>query len=342
MSAAPPTSTPPPGVQPIWGSYSASGQVVHASHTATAAAPAERPSSRRSLPGFGSEPLTPISQRLMHGVRLLSLLLILVLANSFVNSTEKNPLNPIAAAAERTQSQPGARFTMRAVYTGDVLPRPMVAHGRGAFNSQTGYSRAVLELNAPRVGRVKIETVSDGTSIFMRGTGISGELPGGKEWMQMQPFLGHSEQEAMIGGGGDADSALQMLSSVDGSFEEIGREEVHGVPTRRYRTSVELSGYAELLRNEGKDELAEQYEKYATLMPGPVTGEAWIDAKGLLRRNRMVMQLPSEPGRPGLTMDMRMDLFDFGAHPQIAPPDDSQAFDATPLLEDQLDKIATE
>lgn len=341
MSAAPPTSSPPPGVQPIWGSYSASGQVAPAS-PATAAAPSERPPSRPSLPGFGDEPLTPLSQRLMHGVKFLSLLLILVLANSFVNSSEENPLNPVAAAAERTQSQPGARFTMKAVYTGAVLPQPMVAHGRGAFNSQTGYSRAVLELNAPKVGQVRIETVSDGTSIFMRGTGISGELPGGKEWMQMQPFLGHSEQEAMIGGGGDADSALQMLSTVDGSFEEIGREKVHGVPTRRYRTSVELGGYAELLRNEGKNELAEQYEKYATLMPGPVIGEAWIDAQGLLRRNRMVMQLPSEPGQPGLTMDMRMDLFDFGTRPQIALPDDSQVFDATPLLEEHLDEIETE
>lgn len=342
MSATPPTSSPPPGAQPIWGSYSASGQVAPASRIATAAAPSERRSSRSPLPGFGDEPLTPLSRRLMHGVKLLSLLLLLVLANSFLNSTEKNPLNPIAAAAERTQSQPGARFTMKAIYKGKALPRPLVAHGSGAFNSQTGYSRAVLELDAGEVGQVRIETVSDATSMFMRGTGISGKLPGGKEWLGMRPFLGHSEQEAMLSGGGDADSALQMLSTVDGSFEEVGREKVHGVPTRRYRTSVELSGYAELLRDEGEDELAEQYEKYATLMPGPVIGEAWIDAKGLLRRHRMVMRLPTGPGRPSLTMDMRMDLFDFGARPKIALPDDSRVFDATHLLEEQLAEIETE
>ncbi|HEU5064193.1 MAG TPA: hypothetical protein VFT79_13735, partial [Solirubrobacterales bacterium] len=64
-----------------------------ASLTATAASPAEQPSPRLSLPGFGDEPLTPLSQRLMHGVKFLSLLLILVLANSFINSSEENPLN---------------------------------------------------------------------------------------------------------------------------------------------------------------------------------------------------------------------------------------------------------
>src|SRR5829696_115429 len=46
---------------------------------------------------------------------------------------------------------------------------------------------------------------------------------------------------------------------------------------RRYCTSISLNGYAELMRGEEKNELADHYEKLATLMPGPVVGEAWID-----------------------------------------------------------------
>jgi hypothetical protein len=292
------------------------------------------------LPGFDSEPLDPLSRRLMDGVKFLSLLLILVLVNSFLNSGAESRLefNPVAAAAERTQSQPGARFTMKAIYASPALPGPLIGNGSGSINSETGYSQAALKLDSPK-GPVQVETISDGTTVYMRGTGISDELPSGKEWMAMQPFLGHSEQEAMIGG--DVDSTLQMFTVVDGSVREMGREKVRGVPTRRYRTSVSLSGYAELLRSEGKDDLADHYEKLATLMPEPVVGEAWIDDKEIVRRSRVIMDLPSESGQPEMTMDMRMDLFDFGARPQIQLPDPSQVFDATPYLEEQFDSIET-
>lgn len=289
----------------------------------------------------GGDQLDPLSQRLMQGVKFLSLLLVLVLANSFLNDSggERLELNPVAAAAERTQSEPGARFSMKAIYSSPALPQTMVAHGAGSIDSQTGRSRAVLELDSPE-GPVQIETVSDGTTMYMRGTGISGELPDGKEWLAMQPFSGHSEQEAMVGSG-DPDSALQMLTAVNGSFRELGRETVRGASTRRYRSSVSLSGYAALLRDEGKDELAEHYEKIATLMPGPVVGEAWIDDEGIVRRCRTVMELPGDPGGPGVKMDIWMDLFDFGASPEIDLPDSSQVFDATPFFEEQLDSIET-
>jgi len=278
----------------------------------------------------------------MDGVKFLSLLLVLVLVNSFLNGDAESRLefNPVAAAAERTQSEPGARFTMKAIYTSPSLPQAMVGHGSGSINSQTGRTHAVLNLDTPK-GQVRVETVSDGTTFYMRGTGISDGLPDGKEWVAMQPFLGHSEQEAMVGGG-DVDSTLQMLTTVNGSVREMGREKVRGVPTRRYRTSVSLDGYAELLREEGKDELADHYEKLATLMPGPVVGEAWIDGEEIVRRNRIVMDLPGESGQPAMTMDMRMDLFDFGAQPDIRLPGSSQIFDATPYVEEQLDSIETD
>jgi hypothetical protein len=291
----------------------------------------------------GSEELDPLSRRLFQIAVVLSVLLLLVLANSFLNDSDgEDPLefNPVAAAAERTQEEPGARFTMKAVYSSASLPQPMAATGAGSINTESGRSSAVVRINSPQLGPIEIETVSDGTTIYMRGTGFSSGLPDGKEWLAMQPLLGHSEEEAMVGGG-DAEGALQMLTAVDRTFQELGRAEVRGVPTRRYRTSVSLSAYAELLRDEDKDELADHYEKVASLMPGPVVGEAWIDGKGILRRNRIVMELPGQSGQPGMTMDMSMDWFDFGASPDIVLPDDDAVFDATPLLEEQFDEIET-
>lgn len=341
MSPDQPTSAPPPGGSPIWGSYDGGGA---SAPTRATPRPSRGPSPRASALSslVGGEPLDPLSRRLMDGVKFLSLLLVLVLVNSFLNGSGESRLefNPVAAAAERTQSKPGAHFTMKAIYTSPSLPQPLAGHGSGSINSQTGFSRVEMTMDEPGKGPVRIETISDGTTIYMRGTGISEELPSGKEWLAMQPFLGHSEQEAMVGGG-DVDSALQMFTAVDGSVREMGREKVRGVPTRRYRTSISLSGYAELLRGEDKDELADHYEKLATLMPGPVVGEAWIDDEEIVRRSRVVMELPGESGQPTMTMDMRMDLFDFGARPDIQAPSPSQVFDATPYLEEQLDSIET-
>jgi hypothetical protein len=51
----------------------------------------------------------------------------------------------------------------------------------------------------------------------------------------------------------------------------------------------------------------------------------------------MVMNIPTQPGAPTLTMDMRMDLYDFGARPRIELPDPVSVYDATPTLERELD-----
>jgi hypothetical protein len=268
---------------------------------------------------------------------VLSVLLLLVLANAFFHEDEEVlEFNLVAAAAERTQSQPGARFTMTAVYTTTATPGRTIAHGHGAYNSEDGLSEASLELDTPTEGRVTVDSIADSTSIYLSGNKISSELPGGKTWMKMEPFLGHSQEEAMVGGS-DADSSLGILSSASGQAKLVGPENVRGVATHRYRAQVSLDDYAELLREEGKDEVADQYDDYGAIITTPPVVEGWIDGKKILRRMRMVMTMPTAGGQPTVTMDMRMDLFDFGARPQIALPDPDRVFDATPILREQLE-----
>lgn len=273
-------------------------------------------------------------RRLRYAIAVLSLLLILVVANALLHSDE-NPLNPIAAAAERTQEQPGARFTISAVYNSAALQQPMTARGRGAYNSETGLSKATLTVDSPK-GPLTVESIADDTSFYIGGGMIGGELPEGKEWMKVEPFLGHSQEEAMLSGSG-ADSSLDALRRVDGDAQRLGRETVDGVPTQRYRAQLSYDGYAALLRDEGKDEIADQMEKFENVITTPPVIEAWVDDEGILRRMRMVMTLPTAPGQPAVTTDMQMNLFDIGARPAIAVPDESRVFDATQLVQEQLD-----
>lgn len=284
----------------------------------------------------------------MHGVRFLALLMALVVVNSFVNdgsdSSSEAPLdfNLVAAAAEQTQNYPGAKFTLTAEYTSSALPEPMHAHGYGAYNSETGRSRAVVTALEPV--KISVETVVDETSVYMRGGGLAAEdLPDGKEWVAFQPFLGQSFEDVMVGGGtGTPDESLQMLRAASGEITQAGQERVRGVPTKRYRATATMDDYAELVRAEGNEEMAELYEKYDALSPSPILVEASIDAKNIVRRMRMVMTLPMEDGQAPMTMDMRMDFFDFGARPEIAIPDPSRVFDATPYLEKELEEAESD
>jgi len=265
-------------------------------------------------------------------------LLVLVVVNALLHSDE-HPLNPIAAAAERTQDQPGARFTMKAIYTSSALPRPMVANGQGAYNTESGLSEATLNVDSPSDGPVTVRSVGDSTAFYIGGNTIGSELPEGKTWMKVEPFLGHSQEELMMSGGSGAESSFGALSSVDGGAERLGREKVHGVLTQHYRAHLSYDRYADLLREEGKDEIADEFDKYGTLISTAPLVEAWVDGKGILRRMRMVMAIPTATGQPSMTMDMRMELFGIGARPAIVLPDPSTVFDATPLLREQLDAI---
>jgi hypothetical protein len=214
----------------------------------------------------------------------------------------------------------------------------MIARGTGAYNTESGLSEANLRVDSPTKGWIAVQSISDGTSIYMGGTALSGELPDGKAWMKIEPFLGHSQDEMALSGSG-ADESLGTLSNVHGGAELVGREKVRGVPTKRYRTHVSFDEYSKLLREEGKDDLADQIEKVGTLYATPPLVEGWVDGKGILCRTRMVMTIPVPPGRPALTMDMTMELFDIGAHPPITLPDPSNVYDATPMLQEQLDAI---
>jgi len=274
-------------------------------------------------------------RRLRYGIAVLSLLLILVVGNALLHSDE-NPLNPIAAAAERTQEQPGARFTLSVVYNSAALPQPMTARGRGAYNSETGLSKVALTVESPGEGPLTVESIADDTSFYVGGDKIGGELPDGKEWMKVEPFLGHSQDELMLSGSG-ADSTFGALSRVDGNAQRLGRETVDGVPTQHYRAQLSYDAYAALLRDEGKDELADQIVKAGDAVAAPPLVEAWVDDEGILRRMRMVMTFSTAPGQPSVTMDMQMNLFDIGAGPAIAVPDESRVFDATELVQQQLD-----
>lgn len=275
-----------------------------------------------------------LSRRLLQVAGLLSVLLIAVVVNALLEGGDENPLNPIAEAAERTQSQPGSRSDFEATYTSPALAHPLLMSGRGVYNAVTGRSRATMTAPAA-TGTIEMDVVGDNRSIYMRSQPIAEEIPPGKQWLGIQPWLGQTAETALAGNG-DAQGQLEMLGSVGGDVNEVGSAEVRGVPTTEYQGNVDLGHFADSLRKSGNEESAEEYERMAQLMPTPSTVYAWIDDNGLLRQMRLVMELPSPTPGTAVTMDMRMEFFDFGITPEIDIPAPAEVFDVTPLVRARL------
>jgi hypothetical protein len=279
--------------------------------------------------------LDPLSRRLLKVAAGLSALLILVVAFAWLHGSDEASLNPIAEAAARTQEQPGSRIAMRGIYT---MPtgQSMTMHGSGLYNARTGRSRLAMELTVPGLASpLRFDAVGDKQTMYMRSTVFTAELPPGDRWLATQEGLGNSAQTSLASNSG-SEGQLEMLRAAGGKVEDLGEETVRGVATTRYRGTVDLNRYADMLREEGKATGAHEYEQLVKSMPAPIPVEAWLDDGGLVRRMRMVMDIPSAPGAPTVKMDLTMEFFDFGIAPKVDLPTASETFDATPLGRAQL------
>jgi hypothetical protein len=276
----------------------------------------------------------PLSRRLLQLAGLLSLLLIAVVVNYLLHDGGE-VLNPVAEAAQRTAAQPGARLKMDVTYSAVGATRTVTGSGTGVYNARSG--RTAVDFVVPIPGRapLSVRAVGDERTTYTRAASISAELPPGKKWLGMEILLGHDPAKALDSGPGAA-GTLEMLKAVGGGVEELDHESVRGHRTTRYKTTIDLAHVGQLMAERGESDLAREYERTAEEAPGPIPVEVWIDGNGLLRLSRMVMQLPTGDGGPTVSVDMRMEFFDFGIHPRVKLPPKRKVFDYTPVLRAEL------
>jgi hypothetical protein len=280
------------------------------------------------------EPVDQLSNRLLWLAGVLGVLLLAVIANYLLHGDEGG-LNPVAQAAERTAHLPGGKLAMEVSYTAPGLAAPIVGNGGGTFDAKSGRSQMVLSIPVPGRGTETMTAVGDKTTVFMRSSTLSAELPPGRVWLKMQPTFGHDPQTA-LGSSGGAESTIEMLSAVGGDVSREGQEKVRGHLATRYKATIDFSRVSEVLAQRGETELAHEYEELADKVPSTIPVEVWIDQQGIARRIEMVQELPAGETGVTVTMDMTMELFDFGKQPKIDLPSSDEAFDVTPLTRVQL------
>lgn len=283
-------------------------------------------------PPRGESTDRPRSRRLWQFVIGLSILIaaLVVFAWQQGGGDGDGPLNAIAAAAEKTQQQPGGRAVMHSLITVPGQGAPVTMTGRIVYDAE-GRSQAVITAPQSAGGDpMKLETVYEGTVMYMRSSQF-GSLPGGAEWMKLDLALG-DDVEMPTPANADAKGELALLEAVGDDVRKLGREDVRGVPTTHYRGTISKADQVDRMQEAGADSLSSVAEKEGS----PVQVEAWVDAEGLVRRMRMVSSKSSEKGDGQTTMDMTMDFIDFGIEPEIDLPDSSEVFDATDLTREKL------
>lgn len=239
---------------------------------------------------------------------------------------EGGPLNAIAAAAERTQEEPGGRAVMHSIVTPAEGPSFTIT-GQMVFDDA---GRTAMDMTVPNPqggDSMELQVVGEGTAMYIKSE-MFDSLPGDAEWIGLDFEFG-KELDSPVPADVDARGELALLEEATGDVQKLGKEEVRGVPTTRYRGTVGVSENAERWRDEGEDEIASLVEENGS----PVQIEAWIDADGLVRRMRIVQSQPGE-GEGPTKLDMTMDLFDFGSTHEIDVPDSSEVLDMTAVAEE--------
>lgn len=217
------------------------------------------------------------------------------------------PLNAIAAAAVRTQSEPGGRAVMHVVVSSPAHPDSLTMTGRMVYDAEDRTRGVIIAPPSESNHPLKLELVTDGAIMYLHSSQF-GSLPGGSTWMKLDLSSGE-ELDTPVPAGGDPKGELAILEGVTG-VRKLGREEVRGVPTTHYRGTIGAAGNGD----------------------SPLHLEVWIDGDELVRRMRIVQSQPQDGGG-STTTDMRIDFFDFGIEPKIDVPGSSEVFDATSLAQ---------
>jgi hypothetical protein len=253
---------------------------------------------------------------------------------------------PLAQAAERTADYPGARMTMEGAFEVPGSGAVLTMEGEGEYNGKTGRSHLTMGTDLPPEaaeqvpgGRFEIEQVGEtrpGTVVMYMRSAVFGQLPGGAEWMKIDL----SEQ---VGGqmqSMDPREQLKMLRSSE-DFEELGTETVRGVPTTRYKATVDQSDEVERLRDEGEDAAADFLEQVIEANDGvdTVRVEAWVARDKTIRRMKMEVPFSLGAAPAGSSMLMTMELYDFGIEPDIELPSDDEVFDATDIAREGIEQL---
>ncbi len=243
----------------------------------------------------------------------------------------------LADAASATQRVAGTSTSVEGTVDTEGLPEPLHIGLHGIQNTRQRAADLVGTYeNLPKQvpgqdanGRIPVETITILPDLYMKSPLFDAAVPRGK-WLHID--IAKAGKQIGIGdptqfGSGDPSQALQTLRALSSRVEQVGTEDVRGVPTTHYRATVELRRLPSVTPPARRAAAKQSADKLIQLIGADsYPMEVWVDRRHLVRRMRIRMTMTVQ-GR-SLKQDMTIDLFDFGPKRKIKPPPAGQTVEA--------------
>ena len=186
------------------------------------------------------------------------------------------------------------------------------ATGVGGFDYR--HRTGSFSLTMPGIGSME-EVVTKRAMYIRMPDALAGEL-GGRPWMELRfsamKSAGVDMSKLMSANpGGDPVTMLRILSNVR-NVQQDGTEDVRGVHTNRYSVDATMR---DMMRAEGLGQSVDLSKMPPGFADSRLHMVVSVDKTGLPRRMRVSMDLAGMG-----SMDMTMDLFDFGARIDVTVP----------------------
>jgi LppX_LprAFG lipoprotein len=233
------------------------------------------------------------------------------------------PLNAIAKAAEVTQREPGGRALIHSTVTSATTDEGLTESGSVIFDD-SGRTRGTITARGLSTGReVKVSAIGDGTTSYMSSDAFE-SIPDGKKWMELDFSSAATGASFSVPADDGPKEGLKILERVQDA-EEIGKEDIDGVPTTHYRGTLPTP-----------EEVFGVKVDYSTLHV-----EVWIDGQDRVRRMQAAVSgSVNEVKGSTTTTEMTIDYVEFGRVPKIELPPADKVFNATSEFESNLQSAA--
>jgi hypothetical protein len=241
-------------------------------------------------------------------------------------------LDPVANAANKTATTTSSRFTFAASLDAGTMGQ-FSFHGNGIFDGPTKRGWMNMHFALPLAAQAQLgtdpsmEMIFDGQHglvMYMRSSMFK-MVPAGT-WVKMDleklaKKEGYDLGAVMNANQADPSQALKMLMA-SSHARPLGKERVRGVATTHYAFQIDFD---QLLHD---NKALQQFKSVTGISSVPA--EAWVDARGRVRKLTVQMSMGAALGTP-MTMTITEDLYDFGVRTDIEPPSGSMVTDISDL-----------
>lgn len=266
------------------------------------------------------------------------MLAVLVLGTGLTGCGVSAEVDPVAAAASKTQDAGGVKVTMAIEVVDSDSQKTFTIVGNGVVDGDKGeltidVSKVLEAAGAPvglggELNLLYLQEDGD-TVLYLDLPALSPTLPAGKRWIRLDvdkaaKSVGADLGQMMTQANQNPAEILDLLRAT-GQIAEVGTETIDGVETTKYKVAIDLAAAAEL-RGVSSD-LVQRLT--AAGAPTHLPAEVWVGDDGLVRQFRVIEDL-SAGGHSG-SVQITVGLRDFGTDVSVTAPQADEVFDVTAL-----------